>query len=393
MEGRASITAASHKPPGSADRLVLHGSFMSQNYGDVLLMLIYERWVRENARTGSVVVASAGTYSRKFLNPDTLTHGRAVFGARGLLYAGGGYFGEPQTTRLKERHWRLRFLKRHLWIGEWFKCRGTPVAIIGVGVGPLRNRLLRNRVVGLFDHATLVAVRDIESKAFLTDYGLSPEKVMVTADAALGMTRDAIPTQALIEADQVLTRLHTPRRIGVHLDRVGSDSAMWEQLVRAVRQYAREREDTGFVFFTDRLVDQTLVNTSTTNHWFGRLSQELQHRCITVQCGSPWLLTALLGRIDGVITTKLHVGIVALWWGTQVISIPFHHKIPRFYRQIGHPQRCIQLGEPARHQLLEAMRTYFTESVPVLSLNDKVVQAAQRNRMLVHSFLDDLQWL
>lgn len=47
-----------------------------------------------------------------------------------------------------------------------------------------------------------------------------------------------------------------------------------------------------------------------------------------------WTVAAIIGRCDAVVTTQLHVGIVAYALGVPPCSPSAHEKTKRFYRQI-----------------------------------------------------------
>jgi polysaccharide pyruvyl transferase WcaK-like protein len=58
-----------------------------------------------------------------------------------------------------------------------------------------------------------------------------------------------------------------------------------------------------------------------------------------------WYLSAILSMVEAIITTKLHVGIVGAALGKTVLSFSGDQKIKRFYKQIGAPERCVELDD------------------------------------------------
>ena len=149
--------------------LAIHGAYYDNNFGDLLLLKIFENWAI--AATGDQIAYPLvpGREQSRFSTyfPD------AAYGLgqrrswNGLIYGGGGHFGEPDASSRKGykgyRSWSLRFFLRHVLPAELCIRQGIPYAIAGVGVGPLSNPVVRRQVQRIFRHAAVVSVRDAES--------------------------------------------------------------------------------------------------------------------------------------------------------------------------------------------------------------------------------------
>ncbi|KUP05273.1 hypothetical protein Q73_13480 [Bacillus coahuilensis m2-6] len=105
-----------------------------------------------------------------------------------LVYISGGYFGERDAS-LKEN--LIRFL-RYVLIGGVFILRKKPIAIIGVGGGPLKNPILRKSFCKLINSASLVTVRDDETANYFKSYGVKNE-MLVTSDTAQIIKQNTLP--------------------------------------------------------------------------------------------------------------------------------------------------------------------------------------------------------
>ena len=90
---------------------------------------------------------------------------------------------------------------------------------------------------------------------------------------------------------------------------------------------------------SDNLHDETSVVADWIQH-----DLRLRHRGLRAIpfSGVNELLT-VLDQVEEVVTTKLHVGIVATAFGCTVWSFALHPKIERFYRQVGVSEQCLPL--------------------------------------------------
>src|SRR6202007_2101045 len=75
---------------------------------------------------------------------------------------------------------------------------------------------------------------------------------------------------------------------------------------------------------------------------------------------------ALIGGVDGIVTTKLHVGIVGCAMEKPVISMPGHSKTPRFYKQVGLSEQCISQSGDWRPELTQKLEDWADGYVPDL---------------------------
>ena len=67
--------------------------------------------------------------------------------------------------------------------------------------------------------------------------------------------------------------------------------------------------------------------------------------CLSLPFKDIWETAALISKLSAILTTKLHVGIVAYALGVHCESFATHQKTPRFYKQIGRASQCIMLDD------------------------------------------------
>jgi polysaccharide pyruvyl transferase WcaK-like protein len=300
--------------------------------------------------------------------------------ASALVYGGGGYFGEPNSGRT---FWALRNTWRHMPVGLIARLRGIPIAISGVGAGPLSSGLARRLFVRLFRWSGAVAVRDVESRDYMAQYGVEADRMVVTADAALSLDESDVTAVALAEASQKLRGLPGTWRIGFNVAHSIRLRGM-DPLLDDLRTFAARHPQASFVFFLDEGAGRG------ESYHVGRMAREIERRvaapAVVVPYRDPDQVLGVIKALDLVITTKLHVGIVACALGTSVLAFPAHQKTRRFYEQIGAADRCLTLDHLAPGDALAQLERFARGELGPVALPPAVRAAALHNRTVLAGF-------
>jgi polysaccharide pyruvyl transferase WcaK-like protein len=358
--------------------VALHGSYHTDNFGDMLLMALYKRWLLETAEGIEVRMPFVPPRTAVHLDPGPRRGALALRDVESFVYGGGGYFGEPPS---RQRQWGRRLIVRHLLPGLALASLGRDIVISGVGAGPLTHRWARRALARVAERASLITVRDEASRAEFVELGLDSAAVQVTADAALVLDEAAIPERARLSARKWLDQRPAERRLGVHVGRPSSTRDSHAAILDDVVAFAVARPDLRIVALNDQRGAAGQLAAAE------ELSSRLPGRCDEYRYRDPWELTALLGAMTMVVTTKLHVGIVAAALGTPVLSYPNHPKVPRFYEQIGapdatHPQATLRPGRVRDH-----LEGRFDRAEGAVTVPEAVRAAADANRTLLQAHL------
>ena len=365
---------------GAAPTIALHGAYRHGNFGDMLLLGIYIRWIRETYPGCRVILPFLRTNLKGLVNAD----GRGLaelLRASALVYGGGGYFGEPNSGRTL---WAMRNTWRHVPVGLIARIRGIPIAISGVGAGPLSSGLARRLFVRLFGWARAVAVRDVESRDFMARYGVEADRMVVTADAALSLDESSVTPEALAEARRKLGALPGSWRIGFNVAHSIRLRGM-DPLLDDLRTFAAGHPQAAFVFFLDEGAGRG------ESYHVARMAREIERRvaapAVVVPYRDPDQVLGLIQALDLVITTKLHVGIVACALGTSVLAFPAHQKTRRFYEQIGAADRCRPLHQLVPGDALAPLERFARGALGPVPVPPAVRAAALNNRTVLAGFL------
>jgi len=359
-------------------RIAIHGCYNSANFGDLLLLdlmaMHIERthgirsvcpWIAPSQRDEIAAVPGRGL--------------RDCFGLDAAVFGGGGYFGDAGG-----RTGRRRLLRYSVPAAIWRFTR-VPYVVVGVGAGANPSPTGMRRLRAICAGARAVCPRDEESRDILVKGGVDPARLEVTADLVLGMSRDELPQRACEEAARLLgleDGRHRRRRIGLHLPLVGRDAEFMEAAMSAVLAALEGRDDVEAIWLSDHGTDHLEIARQ-------RCTGRIPHlRFIERQ--DHWTTVALIAGLDGVLTSKLHVGITAWAMGVPACGFSTHSKSTRLYRQIGRSGFQMMAG-PDAGPLTEWLRL-CADDLDAFSAEDPIARRelplrARRNYAIVDELI------
>jgi polysaccharide pyruvyl transferase CsaB len=272
-----------------------------------------------------------------------------------VLLGGGGlfhdYWGFNPDLLLTQNHWGLS-----LFAGPAFLAalHHKPLMLYAVGVGPLcseHGRRFTRIVAGL---ASVISVRDPNSRLALESLGIPGHRVFVTADPAFALPL-APPPPA--------TPAQRPPRLAVALRNwsLGVDQSFWEQEVaRALDLFLGETGGEVVLVPFQSSSDPHEDDVTAAR----RLSAQLRQsgRCELLAEPLPPLQTAArLAEADLVLGMRLHALIFAIAAGVPCVALSYDPKVASIMESAGLSQFCADLGAveapPLASLLLRALQT------------------------------------
>lgn len=376
-------------------KIAIHGAYYDNNFGDLLLLKIFDNWARAAISPQVVyplVPKAEQTRFKKYFPEAQFSLGQHQ-SWQALIYGGGGHFGEPDVSSSQGykgyRNWSLRFFARHVLPAELCLNKGIPYAIVGVGAGPLSNILVRQEVKRIFNNASLVSVRDIESQQFLQDE-LGIAQVKVVPDAALTIAKTDIPSRAVDKINSLLGSYAQASLLGIHHPRyILADTPQAEAMREGLLAALAAASDITPVVFAD---DGGGKYSEPCDRLAELIRNSTGKPCLSIPFKGVWETIALISKFSAVLTTKLHVGILAYAMGVYGESFAIHPKVARFYRQIGRSSQCTMFKELEKDICQEkaerALQAAHTQDSIIDDKWQKVRTEALLNQKLVSSFLD-----
>ncbi len=366
-------------------KIIIHGSTLGSNFGDCLFAQLFYEFCKEHYQGETLfyenklpikndAVALSDDF-RKAMHYDGKCTWKDVKTCDGIVFMAGGYFGET-TSSLKEA--LLRHYK-HIKLGLYAKWFKKPLAIIGVGAGPISRKFLLRDMVKVCNHADVITVRNAESKTFLEQSGVKTG-IIVTADAAQVVdSAYAKPLSSQLE-EELLSHCGKRKLVLLHsVTPLAQIATVKEKIVPALENFLKSH-DYGVVWTVDQCsADRTealkdLAKAAGCQHFYLYRYQ------------NPDEMISLLNRVDFVITTKLHVGIVSCSLHKPVVAFPFNsNKIVRYYKQIGCPERCLPIKNASVDEITEKIMQWYDKPV---ELPPAIREMSKRNFDELQKFME-----
>lgn len=355
-------------------KIYIHGSFMNDNYGDFLLYYVVHNICNSFGKKCEVFSADIDESYDKYCKINRKSKLDGIFDSDLVVFAGGGYFGEPDKRKL---YWNIRCLFKHLIPAFIISRRKVPYVIIGVETGPMSLKINKFLLRKICERAKILSVRNDESKEFLTKIGVK-RQIEVNPDWIMGINKEML-LESPERAKEILKDVDPKmKKIFVHLTTRSSQGTQY--VIEDLEKYMNSKENVYYVIGCDQK-RQTQEERAT--DLANKFPEE--RRKVAFYEG-PWTLSSLLNEADAVITDKLHVGIVATKFGKEVISVASHNKSVKFYGLIGRPEWTNHLNNIKPEETLEKLNKLSFENIKI---DDTIFKKAHRNENLLRKFLKE----
>jgi len=301
---------------GTQRSALIVGPYRVHNFGDDLIGAVIAKHLQKNGYRVSIPKLSAE--NANWLGVRHAETYDGLFETADLVVVGGGGI-MSDTAGAKPGASYLEIISRAAVQGV---LNSQPLVVTGVGAGPWlrdKSRLLALEVAGI---AKRVGVRDRESYDHLRALGVEEDKIVAGADLAL-LTSDLL---------RFGRRRALGRKVGLQFD-----IAHFADMQENPHLGAIEAAVTGFANDNSRSV--VLVSN-------GRHRSQLADVAPDCELLRYTTLREFLPRLAGLdvlMTSHLHLAITAYSQRIPSFSLYVREKTRRFYDQIGHPERAVDL--------------------------------------------------
>ena len=363
-------------------KIVLHGAFDTTNFGDILLLCIYKNYIERHYPELEVYSDSVGSEAIKYSGIKKIALKQIVQNQVPVIFCGGGYLGEPSRRKL---FWRVRaFIKHFLLLWSLHLNKGK-YSLIGVGFGPIDNKILRKIAVRAINSAFTVVFRDVESKNYALLYG-AKNPIKVTSDAVMALLPHELrnfphffSSQLVYDSNSATSSINKIL-IGIHIQMPGKPNPDFKKgLFELLKKHKMGYPTCEFVLLTDsrnKDVSQDIIRYNLQEFSFD-----------SFQYSGPFELIQKIHQCHLIITTKLHVGIVASVFNKPVISIAMHPKIKRFYNQIGRKDFCVEYNLYSIEWLDHKLNLFFQNELGDTILPNTVNDISKNNFREIDMFI------
>lgn len=349
------------------------GSFMNDNFGDYLIYQETLDCIRNHFGEEIRVVSSdVSKFYDRYTEVNRMSHKKCMEIADYIVMTGGGYFGEGNRKKLL---WNLYFVRYYGLKTLNIAMSKKTFIIVGVGAGPFKYFFSRYITKFVFEKSLFSSVRDQESKEFLKNIGVE-KKIEVHADWILGMN-----PQKYIQSDYTLEQIcDFDEYLVVHIISKRTDKEHGVDLiVKEINRFVSEHDQMKIVVTCDQTKEDVYKRTRELSSLFN------SQKTVYYKYKSPRELMTILSRARLVITDKLHVGIVSMNLGKNVVSVPLHNKTPRLYKQLKRSQYCVMMNDIHSGDIKSRLDMAYNDSSCNIDLYKK---DSEINRKIVIDYLE-----
>jgi colanic acid/amylovoran biosynthesis protein len=268
-------------------------------------------------------------------------------------------------------------LGQRLFDMETAVALGRPLVLYTQSLGPFKSSANRRRLRAILRKAALVLLRDERSVQHVRDLGVRHNRIRTTPDAAFALADDELATRSLTKAP--LSRPHPRVAISVRPWNYFASGSPEEGM-------ARYRESfTALVVHFVRRYEAEVTFLSTCQgapgyHDDSQLAAEIAaalpddiRRNVRVNSDfhSPGALIDLLRGFDCVVSTRMHLAILALGVGTPVWPVAYEFKTTELCRALGYAEPPLHVEELSPERLIASFESF------VNSYNQQAEQISQ----------------
>lgn len=341
------MTDTQTRPAERPTRVVMLGTHGQYNIGDELLLATFLRQLGAHHNYVVNTYDTADTAAR--LDPDyrvelinTAGDRRALLRhlrrADAVVFAGGSILKELSAATGRNRYATLLMILAVVTAARWIGR--APMAMLNIGVGPIRTRRGRWLAGLILNQVTLVTVRDAGSAALCERIGVR-RPVVSSTDAVFSVEPEWLRGGAAIARTT-----GTPLRIGLSLNHDIDVPENWENVVstlaQAVRELAADRpievhglpmqsrgktHDDATVLrdFADRIAPVTFV----------------EHRPDAVT-----EVARIIEQCDLIVAERLHAIITSAKLGVAVVPLAYDVKVRQVATMLGLDDVSVDLSAP-----------------------------------------------
>jgi polysaccharide pyruvyl transferase CsaB len=225
---------------------------------------------------------------------------------------------------------------------------GKPLAIWGVGIGPLTTEAGRRATQLLFQQATTAQVRDRASLRLLSDLGID-SRVELSADPAFLLEPPEPETMAELMVDDDIPA-GGRHRIGVV---VRSWDGRWQAPLAAALDRLVEERDADIVFVPFQQSGRGLENDAHAATLVAARMRRFERRAVIHTEYSPPERMGILATCSAVIGMRLHSVVFGAAAGVPVVGLAYDPKVTQLMEELGVADLSIELRDVDADQIFD----------------------------------------
>jgi len=241
-----------------------------------------------------------------------------------LLISGGGSLLQDATSK--------RSIIYYLMIINMALFMGKKVLIYSQGIGPINSKFNRRLTAGILKKVSGIVVRDDSSKGLLTEIGIKPEQVIVTADPVLRIKPVPVSKGMEILEREGFVAQDGKLKVGFAVRERRPDQAFIDELCVSIGRLIEEQNAQivliPFHFSEDMPVIEEIEKR------LGDKVFAVKNKYLTEE------MMSIIGNMDVLVGVRLHALIHAAIMDVSMIAVSYDPKINSFMHSIGMKAMC-----------------------------------------------------
>ncbi|MBY8155782.1 polysaccharide pyruvyl transferase family protein [Vibrio fluvialis] len=331
-------------------KIAIVGALWTPNFGDVLLGKLFKNAFELKKCEVGIFNASEPVLREMAGKGKPFSFKEADH----VIFCGGGYFSEPPGNSYKWALSRYKLLFKYATLCQLY---GIKYSILGVGAGPINSFLAKKVIKHVCKGAQTIALRDPTSVSAISN--LLPNKdIIEVADYVLSL-KDKME----------LKEYEDKNSIGFHITINGNS------YIPGVIEYVKEVKETNSVFF----IEDHPGEFNRVSNKYPEVKNIFENNILFYKDVDNFIND--INSLSYVVTSKLHVGIVASALGKKVCSMPYHAKVKRLYESFGRDDLCLSTVD-STNQVVRHLR-YCMTSEPITVPHELIMKSRKIDEIII----------
>ncbi len=261
---------------------------------------------------------------------------RAVRGCDLVLVGGGGLFqdhwGVDPGSLLTPNHYGISFYAGPAVLAA---LEGKPLALLGLGFGPLVSSEARRMVRGVCEASAFLSVRDAESRDLLVASGVEAVRITLSADPAFALAPARRSGAELLRAAGVEPDSPPPLvAVALRPWALGADPERWEAEVAGALDRLIEKTGGTLLFVPFQKSARADEDDASVAARVRRRLSQGAHAVEVPRPLSPSETRGLLASCDLVVAMRLHAAVFAVSGGVPLVGIGYDPKVRSLFQRL-----------------------------------------------------------
>ena len=361
-------------------RIVISGYYGFNNIGDESILKAVVDNLRDRIEDIDITVLSQNPQStqEKFgvKAVDRMSIAKIVKSIvkSDLLISGGGSLLQDVTSKKS-----ILYYLAVMWIALFFRKK---VFIYSQGIGPVNSGMNRRLMIKTLKKVDYIVVRDEGSREFLLECGLSPEKMLVTADPVIRIKKpDLEEGRKILEEADFDFSTDTPK-IGIAIKGKLKDEDFLSEICIGI-QGLISRYDARIVLIPFHFSEDMPITEEIQRRIGGRVT------CIKKKCLTEEMLS-IIGNMDLLVGVRLHSLIHSAIMEVPMIGISYDPKVNSFMKSMDLRAMCSVYDFKGEYLLEEYEKVMSQKDVlleKVRTHKDSLIEKLNNNEVLIKKLL------